>query len=376
MTISKANADAAAKLPTSRPVSNGVNTLLRSLELDSAGKARAEVASALAKRMDQPGTGATTLALLAVNCARSWPTSSTRIDRTPPRSSSAGSSRTMSVGHRLRDPRDPEPQNMLGPATKIAGLLGLELMPHQSDAIALVTESDHRGILVFSDVTSSFPANTANRPYSYRAPRPVPRHARQSVRLRRPSLKGGPQDAARRWVPILDASPLKGTYSVRAANGSEAIRFTNGAVIELLVSTTTKAGHGQVWDLCVLDEAFTQVDSRVETTILPAFATRTERVRACSGSSSPPPAQAGRAPTCSTACRVAASSPRPASHPGRPTSNTQQRKMPTTPTPRSGRMQPGPRHHDHPGRRQGRTHQPRRGRFPAQPPVPLDHPAP
>lgn len=72
MTISKAKAAAAAKATPvvakrqpSRPVTNAVNALVRSLTLDEAGKARAEVARALAKRMDQPGTGATSVALLS-----------------------------------------------------------------------------------------------------------------------------------------------------------------------------------------------------------------------------------------------------------------------------------------------------------------------
>jgi len=65
MTLSKAKAAEAAKLPSRKPVTNGVNALLRGLSLDGAGKARAEVARALAKRMDQPGTGATSLALLS-----------------------------------------------------------------------------------------------------------------------------------------------------------------------------------------------------------------------------------------------------------------------------------------------------------------------
>ncbi len=65
MTISKARAAEAAKAPTRKPVLNGVNALIRSLTLDEAGTARAEIARALAKRMDIPGTGATSLALLS-----------------------------------------------------------------------------------------------------------------------------------------------------------------------------------------------------------------------------------------------------------------------------------------------------------------------
>jgi hypothetical protein len=65
MTISKANAAEAAKGPSQKPVTNGVNGLLRSLTLDEAGEARAAIARQLARKMDAPGTGATSLALLS-----------------------------------------------------------------------------------------------------------------------------------------------------------------------------------------------------------------------------------------------------------------------------------------------------------------------
>jgi hypothetical protein len=65
VTLSTRAAGEAAKMPTQKPVTNGVNALLRSMTLDEAGKARAEIARSLAKRMDTSGTGATSLALLS-----------------------------------------------------------------------------------------------------------------------------------------------------------------------------------------------------------------------------------------------------------------------------------------------------------------------
>ena len=65
MTLSNAEAAEAAKQPSVKPVTNAVNKLVRGLNLDEAGAARAEVARTLAKRMDQPTTGATSLALLS-----------------------------------------------------------------------------------------------------------------------------------------------------------------------------------------------------------------------------------------------------------------------------------------------------------------------
>jgi hypothetical protein len=65
MTISNAKASEAAKAGPAKPVTNAVNRLVRSLTLDEAGEARAEIAKSLARRIDTPGTGSTSLALLS-----------------------------------------------------------------------------------------------------------------------------------------------------------------------------------------------------------------------------------------------------------------------------------------------------------------------
>jgi hypothetical protein len=168
---------------------------------------------------------------------------------------------------------------MIGPATKLARVLGIELMPWQTDVIELFTELGDAGIYAYSDTTLVVPRQNGKSTLllvllllrALGTPGSRCGYGAQSLKDARKML-------LETWVPLLDASALKGTYSVRAANGSEAVRFHNGSVIELLVSTSTKAQHGQVWDYAVLDEAFAQVDSRVEVSVLPAFATRTERL--------------------------------------------------------------------------------------------------
>jgi hypothetical protein len=66
VTVSKAEAVTRAREPQSRQILTAVNALVRSLgDIDDAGKARAAIARQLARKMDQPGTGATSLALLS-----------------------------------------------------------------------------------------------------------------------------------------------------------------------------------------------------------------------------------------------------------------------------------------------------------------------
>jgi Phage Terminase len=167
-------------------------------------------------------------------------------------------------------------KTMVGPAKKLARALGLELMPWQIHGVELFTELDDRGFYAFSDATLLVPRQNGKSTLLLillltRALGTGGSRCGYGAQ----SLKDARKMLLEVWVPLLDASPLKGTYSVRAANGSEAIRFSNGSVIELLVSTSTKAQHGQQFDFCVLDEAFAQVDSRVEVSVLPSFATRT-----------------------------------------------------------------------------------------------------
>lgn len=173
-------------------------------------------------------------------------------------------------------PRTPSRATMAGPAKKLAQILGLDLMPWQVDAVELFTELEE-GFYAYSDCTLLVPRQNGKSTLLLilllvRALGTAGSRCGYGAQ----SLKDARKMLLETWVPLLDASPLRGSYSVRAANGSEAIRFNNGSVIELLVSTSTKAQHGQVWDFCVLDEAFSQTDSRVEVSVLPAFATRTE----------------------------------------------------------------------------------------------------
>jgi phage terminase large subunit-like protein len=86
-------------------------------------------------------------------------------------------------------------------------------------------------------------------------------------------------DARQKWrqdfVEDLDASKaMRGRYRVRLANGSEAVRFTSSGSTFSPTATTEKAGHGGTLDDGTLDEAFAQVDDRVEQAWRPAMITR------------------------------------------------------------------------------------------------------
>jgi hypothetical protein len=75
------------------------------------------------------------------------------------------------------------------------------------------------------------------------------------------------------WWPLVERSPLGPAVTARRQSGSEALTFSNGSSISLM-SGTVAAGHGEVVDLGVLDEAWSQCDNRVEQSLRPAMMTR------------------------------------------------------------------------------------------------------
>ena len=137
------------------------------------------------------------------------------------------------------------------------------------------------------------------------------------------------------WVPLLDASPLKGTYKVRSANGprpSDLQRERDRAARLDVDQGPARAGLG----LRVLDEAFSKSTAGSRSRSCPPSPLAPSGPRACSGSSSPPPAPGPHRRTCSSASRPGANWSTQGSRRERPTSNTAPRTAPTTPTPRSG----------------------------------------
>lgn len=86
------------------------------------------------------------------------------------------------------------------------------------------------------------------------------------------------QKAREKWeedyCAELEASPsFRARVSVHKGNGNEHIRFVNGSRFGI-EATTEKAGHGSTLDEAFIDEAFAQVDSRLEQAFGPAMITR------------------------------------------------------------------------------------------------------
>ena len=75
------------------------------------------------------------------------------------------------------------------------------------------------------------------------------------------------------YLRVLERSPFSTMFKARLTNGHEAARWNNGSRFGITASTE-KAGHGQVLDVGIMDEAFAYVDSRLEQAFRPAMNTR------------------------------------------------------------------------------------------------------
>lgn len=105
-------------------------------------------------------------------------------------------------------------------------------------------------------------------------------HAQRSIYLAQTGLdaRGKWHDD---WLPMLEKSPFgkhrPKLFKPRKTNGQEALFWRNGSSGPSPGPLTPKSGHGKTTDLVVLDEAFAQVDGRVESNYSPTMITREDR---------------------------------------------------------------------------------------------------
>lgn len=89
------------------------------------------------------------------------------------------------------------------------------------------------------------------------------------------------KDARKKWeedyASDLQASgPFKSRCTVHKGNGNEHFRFTNGSRFGI-EAVTEKSGHGPTIDEAYIDEAFAQIDARMEQAFRPAMITRANK---------------------------------------------------------------------------------------------------
>ena len=199
---------------------------------------------------------------MATVLAPDWPTSSAEPTNPPPRYST---------------PRTPDRPTLGGKVAQVSAMLGAPLMPWQRHVVDVALELDpDTGLPVYREVVLL-----------------VPRQSGKSTLFRALSVHrcfadwGGPQTvrytaqtlaaAREKWredfLEALDESDLRHAYETRLANGSEGMKWANGSHFGLM-ATMKKSGHGSTIDLALIDEAFAQIDGRLEQAARPAMSTR------------------------------------------------------------------------------------------------------
>ena len=152
--------------------------------------------------------------------------------------------------------------------------LGAPFMPHQRYIADVSHEVDPlTGLLAYRTVIVVIPRQSGKTTLGL------------AVRVHRANGPfGGPQmllytaqtrnDARQKWedehLPLLKASPFGPLVRARKRTGAEAFLWRNGS-IDGLPAPTEKAGHGKTLDLGFIDEAFAQVDDRLEQAFEPAM---------------------------------------------------------------------------------------------------------
>lgn len=167
----------------------------------------------------------------------------------------------------------------------MAKSLGKPLMPWQAHVVDVAMEVRPDGTLQYDRVVLTVPRQSGKTTLIL----PVFVH-RSVAELPGGRLDVGPQkqtvaytaqtrnDARKKWIkefiPLLERSPFRHHFEKRLTNGSEGFDWVNGSTFDL-VATMEKSGHGDTLDLGIIDEAFAQVDDRLEQALEPATMTRT-----------------------------------------------------------------------------------------------------
>ena len=190
-------------------------------------------------------------------------------------------SSALAVPPRWSSPRRPDRPTWGPRAAAVAAAIGKPFMPWQSYVADLALEVNPvTGHLAYREVRLTVPRQSGKSTLVL---------AKNLWRMADAAALGGRQhltytaqtrDKARKkfvedYLEELRAAPrLRGRWTSRLSNGSEAIRWKANGSLWGIEAPTQDAGHGSTLDDGTIDEAFAQVDWRVEQGFRPAMITR------------------------------------------------------------------------------------------------------
>jgi hypothetical protein len=171
--------------------------------------------------------------------------------------------------------RDPSRDTLGGAVAAVAEQLGTPFMPWQRQVADVAMEVDPAtGRLAYREVVLTTPRQSGKTTLELAA---MVHRCRTWPRSR---VLYSAQDrihARLKWeddhVAALERSPFAGEFKVRYQRGDEAIRWANGSR-HGITAPGEKAGHSDVLDLAVADEAWGLEDSKLEQGLSPTMVTR------------------------------------------------------------------------------------------------------
>ncbi|RKT49351.1 terminase large subunit domain-containing protein [Saccharothrix australiensis] len=174
-------------------------------------------------------------------------------------------------------PRDPAAKTYGGKAAKFAAALGTPYMPWQRYVSDVALEVDpYTGLLRYDQVLLMVPRQSGKTTLelavmAWRACG----WSRQNILYTAQTRNAAREKWEEDHVPALESAPsiAKRIRRVVYTNGREAIKWHNRSRWGITSNTET-AGHGPTLDMGVIDEAFSQEDSRTENAMQPAMVTR------------------------------------------------------------------------------------------------------
>ncbi len=179
---------------------------------------------------------------------------------------------------RFATPRTSRPT--LGPRVAEVGekLVGGPMMPWQRHVLDVALELDADGHPAYRRVVLTVPRQSGkttlqlalfvHRALAWGSPQ-VMVYAAQTGKDARNKLIQPPNGQ----IPMLKRSPFRSLFTTRLSTGSESVLWRNGSRHSLAASSS-QSGHGDTLDLGFIDEAFAQVDARLEQAFTPAMSTR------------------------------------------------------------------------------------------------------
>jgi hypothetical protein len=172
-------------------------------------------------------------------------------------------------------PRDPSRDTLGGAVAAVAEQLGTPFMPWQRQVADVAMEVDPAtGRLAYREVDLTTPRQSGKTTLELAV---LVHRCRTWARSRALYSAQDRIHARLKWeddhVATLERSPFAGEFKVRYQRGDEAIRWHNGSR-HGITAPGEKAGHSDVLDLAVADEAWGLEDSKLEQGLSPTMVTR------------------------------------------------------------------------------------------------------